>query len=85
MPIQKPAAAGRKAHFPIPSACCIAGISRLHMEAATMTPPANPVSARCTFCFRFFLMKNTQAEPAAVPAKGISRPKITSADHPFIT
>ena len=43
-----------------------------------------PVSAFWTLCFSSRRMKNTQAEPAAVPAKGISRPKITSADHPFI-
>ena len=44
------------------------------MEAATMTPAANPVSARCTVGFIFFFMSSTQAEPSAVPKNGIRMP-----------
>ena len=73
MPIQNPAAAGTKAHFLMLSACCIAGISRLQMEAAVITPPANPVRAFCRPCRRSRFMKNTQADPAAVPRNGIRR------------
>ena len=47
-PIQKPAAAGKNDHLPRPTACSIAGISRLQTEAATITPAAKPVSARCS-------------------------------------
>ena len=46
MPIQKPIAAGKKAHLPIESDCSIAGINKLQIEAATITPAANPVKAR---------------------------------------
>ena len=44
-PIQNPTAAGTNESFPSPEDCSIAGISRLHMEAATITPAAKPVSA----------------------------------------
>ena len=37
--------AGTNESFPNPEDCSIAGISRLHMEAATITPAAKPVSA----------------------------------------
>ena len=80
MPIQKPAAAGKKAREPIPSDCCIAGINRLQMDAAVITPLAKPVNARCTFCRRSFFIKKKQADPAAVPQKGISKPNTVSAD-----
>jgi hypothetical protein len=46
------------------------------MEAATITPAANPVSARWTLSFRSFLRKKTQAAPAEVPMKGIKSPII---------
>ena len=81
MPSQKPTTAGTKAHGPMPEACSMAGTSRLQMEAATMTPAAKPVSARCTCRFSAFFIKNTHADPAVVPKNGISRPQIM----PFIT
>ena len=56
------------------AACSIAGSSRLQMEAATMTPAAKPVSARCTISPKLFRIKKTQAAPSVVPAKGISSP-----------
>ena len=56
------------------AACSIAGSSRLQMEAATITPAAKPVSARCTISPKLFRKKKTQAAPSVVPAKGISSP-----------
>ena len=44
------------------------------MEAATMTPAAKPVRARCTSSLKLFRIKKTQAAPSVVPAKGISSP-----------
>lgn len=45
-PLSKnPTAAGTNENFPSPEDCSIAGISRLHMEAATITPAVKPVSA----------------------------------------
>ena len=41
------------------------------MEAATITPDANPISARCTTGFIFRFVKNTPAAPKDVPMKGI--------------
>ena len=48
MPAQKPITAGRKAKVPASVDCSMAGISRLQIDAATMTPEAKPVSPRCT-------------------------------------
>ena len=76
IPIQKPVAAGTKDSFPSPSACSSAGTIRLHMEAATMTPLAKPVSALCTRPSSSFFIKKTMADPSTVPAKGISNPKM---------
>ena len=87
MPIQKPTAAGIKESFPMLSDCSSAGSSRLHIEAATITPAANPVSARCICLFNVFRRKNTQAEPSDVPANGIKSPCAIEAIiiyHPFL-
>ena len=73
-PTQKPTAAGRKDSFPHSAASSMAGISKLQMEAATITPAAKPVSDRCTRALSEPRMKNTQAEPSAVPTNGIKRP-----------
>ncbi len=78
MPSQNPATAGTKAHFPMEAAWSIAGTSRLHTDAATMTPAANPVRARCTDTCSLFFIKNTHAAPRAVPRNGIIIPRITS-------
>jgi hypothetical protein len=48
------------------------GMIRDHTEAATITPEANPSR---TFCSRggiSLFMKNTKADPRAVPRKGIN-------------
>ena len=77
MPSQKPANAGRNASWPMAEDCSIAGMMRLQTEAATITPAAKPVSARCTPVRRSFLRKNTQAEPAEAPRNGIRSPVMT--------
>ena len=74
IPIQKPAAAGTNDHFPIALDSSMAGISRLQTEAATITPAAKPVSARCTRSLSLFLIKNTHAAPRDVPRNGIKIP-----------
>jgi len=56
----------------------MAGINKLQMDAATMTPAANPVSALCTPLDNSFFNRYTQAAPAEVPTKGINNPKIIS-------
>ena len=53
----------------------MAGIRRLQIEAATITPAANPVSARCTDLLNVVLIKNTHAAPSVVPTNGINMPK----------
>ena len=57
----------------------MAGISRLQMDAATITPEEKPVSPRCTRSPRPFFKKNTQAAPREVPKNGVSRPQNTIA------
>ena len=74
MPTQKPRNAGRNESFPIADDCLMAGISRLHTEAATITPAAKPVSERCTASLSDFFMKNTHAAPSDVPRNGIKMP-----------
>ena len=51
-----------------------AGSNRLQMDAATMTPAANPVSMRDTMRGIASRSRNTQAAPSTVPIKGISNP-----------
>ena len=62
----------------MPSDCSMAGISKLQMDAATITPAAKPARARCTRSPRDFFIKNTQAAPSAVPKKGIMIPRKVS-------
>ena len=50
-------------------------IRKLQIEAATITPAANPVSARCTDFPSVFFIKNTHAAPSVVPINGINMPK----------
>ncbi len=46
----------------MPSDCSMAGISRLQIDAATITPAAKPASARCTKSPSDLFIKNTHAE-----------------------
>ena len=55
----------------------MAGISRLHTEAATITPAAKPVRLFCTFSLMLPFMKKTQAAPRLVPKNGIRIPAVT--------
>ena len=64
--------------MPMASDCSMAGISRLQMDAATITPAAKPASERSIRSPRDFFIKNTQAEPSAVPKKGIKIPRKVS-------
>ena len=78
IPAQKPTTAGTKAKFPSPALSSRAGIKRLQMDAATMTPAAKPVSPRWTFRWSCSFIKYTQPAPRLVPAKGIRIPFQTS-------
>ena len=66
-----------KADF-ILSLCSMAGISKLHTDAATITPAAKPVRARWMPSLRDFFKKNTQPAPRLVPRKGINIPQNAS-------
>lgn len=84
IPIQKPINAGRKDSLPMLSDCSIAGISRLQIDAATITPAAKPASERCTILLSDFFIKNTHAEPSVVQIKGISIPIKVSITSPSL-
>ena len=49
----------------------MAGIIRLQIDAATITPAANPVKILCMLRLILPLRKKTQAAPAVVPRKGM--------------
>ncbi len=70
---QKPIKAGdRKDSFPISSDCSMAGIvSRLQIDAATITPAAKPAHGALHQIAKgfFHIPKNTQAAPAFYPRK----------------
>ena len=74
MPAQNPSTAGKNDHRLSAADCSMAGISRLHTLAATITPAAKPVRARCTASLSVFLRKNTHAAPSDVPRNGIRIP-----------
>ena len=74
-PNQNPANAGKNANRPSPADWSMAGISKLQMEAATITPAAKPASERCTRSSSECRIKNTHAAPKDVPKKGISMPQ----------
>lgn len=64
-----PASAGKNDHLPMEVDCSMAGISRLQIDAATITPAANPARERCTKFPSGIFMKNTQVAPSVVPTK----------------
>ena len=76
IPSQKPTNAGTQARRPMADDSSIAGTMRLQTDAATITPAANPVSARSTAWLSRPRMRKTMAAPAVVPASGIARPII---------
>gem|GEM_PF-2395455 len=69
MPRINPPAAASHPVCPPASASSIAGISRLHTEAAIMTPAANPRNTFCTLPLMVLLKRNTIAAPSAVIEK----------------
>ena len=69
IPSRNPPAAGSQPGMPDPSAWSMAGISRLHTEAAIITPAANPRKMRCTSALILFLKKKTRAAPRVVIRK----------------
>ena len=77
-PTQNPANAGKKANLPMDADCSMAGISRLQIEAATITPAAKPARERCTRSPRDFFIQSAQAAPNVVPKKGIRIPRNVS-------
>ena len=56
----------------------IDGIKRLQTDAATITPPAKPFSARVAPSLIPRRIKKTQHAPRHVPIKGIKIPRIIS-------
>ena len=69
MPSRIPAAAGSHAGKKPPSACSIAGSSRLHTLAAVITPAAKPMSAFWNAAPVSLAKKNTIAAPSVVIRK----------------
>ena len=80
IPHQTPNIAGRKANLPNAAelSYSIAGISRLHTDAAIITPAAIPEIALLKPLSSSPLIKKTQAAPSTVPKSGIIHPKIIS-------
>jgi hypothetical protein len=66
MPRTDPPAAGTHPTMPMASASSMAGIRRLHMLAAIITPAANPRKIRWTVGSGRLRKKNTVAAPRAV-------------------
>ena len=78
IPNHIPITTGTKDSLPISDVYSNAGIIRLHIEAATITPAANPSKIRCNNELKSFFIKNTQQAPKQVPTKGIKILAITS-------
>lgn len=70
--------AGNHAIFPCSSDISIAGRIKDQIDAAIITPDANPNNSFSTILFILFLIKNTIAAPKVVPAKGINNPNVNS-------
>lgn len=68
-PKTNPPAAGNHPGIPDCSASSMAGIKRLHTEAATITPAAKPKNTRWIFLFISPRKKNTKAAPSIVIKK----------------
>ena len=72
IPAKKPTEAGRTDVQPSETVISIEGISKDQTEAATITPDAKPSRAFCSSAGISLFIKNTNADPMTVPAKGIS-------------
>ena len=88
MPSTKPPAAGTQPMPPAASASSMAGMSRLHTDAAIITPAANPRKIRCMASPDRRRRKNTIAAPSDVIKKVKPVPAAAqisacvTADHP---
>lgn len=60
------------------SAISIDGINNDQIEAAIITPEANPNNNFSILLFILSFIRNTIAEPNVVPKNGINNPQITS-------
>ena len=76
MPIMNPIAAGTTDHAPLSAFISIAGMSKDHTEAATITPEAKPNNDFCNRADISSFIMNTKAEPSIVPNNGIRSPMI---------
>ncbi len=74
IPTQKPIKEGTKENLPSFELCSKDGMSRLQIDAATMTPAAKPDKALSTPSLRLFFKRNTEAAPNDVPKNGIRMP-----------
>ena len=72
IPRVNPISAGAHAIFPCASAMSMDGMSSDHMDAAIMTPAANPSRAFSTSGDILSFIKKTMAAPSVVPANGIN-------------
>ena len=70
-PVSRPTVTGTTAILPDPISR--AGMIRDQTEAATMTPDAKPSRVFCSRSGISLRMKNTKADPRAVPRNGISK------------
>ena len=78
-----PLTAGNQESLPYFSDCDIAGSRSDQIDAAIITPEANPIKDFCSCSLMLFLIKKTIAEPSVVPMKGIKIPKNTSKITPL--
>ena len=76
MPIKKPTVGGNQDIFPCSSAIFIAGIKSDQIDAAIITPDANPSKIFFINVLILFFNKKTNADPKVVPKNGISIPMI---------
>lgn len=76
VPNMIPTVAASQPGFPWASEFSIAGIISDQIEAAIITPEANPKNIFCNLSLIGFLNANTTAAPNVVPKKGISIPII---------
>ncbi len=73
IPNKNPTVAGIHFIFPCSPAISIAGIKSDQIDAAIITPDANPNNTFSIFLFNLFFIKKTIAEPKVVPKKGITK------------
>ena len=83
-PAQKPTNTGTKKRLPKSAECSIAGMIRIHADAATITPAAKPASERCTKSPSERFMKSTHAALSVVLIKGMRIPKKASIAPSFL-